>query len=51
LPQGFLRAATHIGVGGIDEVDAQLQGGIDDLVDFCLGECIGVKSIHAEADH
>jgi hypothetical protein len=50
LPQGFLSAATNIGVGGIDNVDAQRHGRLDDLVDFRLGEFVCAKPIRAEAD-
>ena len=50
MPQGFLTAATDVGVGGIDEVDAQIKGRIDDLIDLFLRELICPEPIRAEAD-
>jgi hypothetical protein len=50
MPQRFLTAATDVGVGGIDEVDAQIKGRIDDLVDLFLRELICPKPICAEAN-
>jgi hypothetical protein len=50
MPQSFLTAATDVGIRGIDEVDAQIKGHIDDLVDLFLRQLICAKPIRAETN-
>ena len=51
LPEGFLTAASHVGVRGVNEVDPHIQGRVENTVDLSRGQAVRAKAIRAQAYH